>query len=307
MTVDWETADDPGAESAATADVDYVAAASTLIVPAGNTSAVITVRTIDDTRAAEGTETFRLDLTHARIDSGPDAEDLPLGVSTAVGTVLDNDIAPTRITLTATPYRVSEDAEATALTVTAALNGHRSLANDTRVLLALEDGTAAVAGEDYEAATAWLTIPAGEMSAAAALTLDPVNDAVREGDETVSITGDADGLTVTKAQVTITDDDAAPTGVTLTLAPGVIGEGAGEMELTVTATLTGGDLRQVDTRVTLLVEGVSLTLDDGATTVAATAADFAADPVTLTIPAGRMNGSAHPGLHPRGRHVGRGR
>ena len=102
VTVDWETADDPGAESAATADVDYVAAASTLIVPAGNTSAVITVRTIDDARAAEGTETFRLDLTHARIDSGPDAEDLPLGVSTAVGTVLDNDIAPTRITLTAT-------------------------------------------------------------------------------------------------------------------------------------------------------------------------------------------------------------
>ena len=291
VTVDWETADDPGAEFAATADVDYVAAASTLIVPAGNTSAVITVRTIDDTRAAEGTETFRLDLTHARIDSGPDAEDLPLGVSTAVGAVLDNDIAPTRITLTATPDRVSEDAGATALTVTAALNGQRSLANDTRVRLALEDGAAA-ADEDYEAATAWLTIPAGEMTATATLTLDPVNDAVREGDETVSITGDADGLAVTTAQVTITDDDTAPTGVTLTLAPGAIGEGAGETELTVTATLTGGDLRGVDTRVTLLVEGVSLTLDDGATTAAATAADFAADAVTLTIPAGRMNGSA---------------
>ena len=61
-------------------------------------------------------------------------------------------------------------------------------------------------------------------------------------DETVSITGAAGGLTVTPAQVTITDDDTAPTGVTLTLAPGVIGEGAGETELTVTATLTGGDL-----------------------------------------------------------------
>ena len=149
-----------------------------------------------------------------------------------------------------------------------------------------------MAGEDYEAATAWLTIPAGEMSADAALTLDPVDDAVREGDETVSITGVADGLTVTKAQVTITDDDTAPTGVTLTLAPAKIGEGAGETELTVTATLTGGDLRMVDTRVTLLVEGVSLTLGDDTTTVAATAADFDADPVTLTIPAGRMNGSA---------------
>ena len=118
-----------------------------------------------------------------------------------------------------------------------------------------------------------------------------MDDAVREGDETVSITGVADGLTVTKAQVTITDDDTAPTGVTLTLAPAKIGEGAGETELTVTATLTGGDLRMVDTRVTLLVEGVSLPQGDGATT-AATAADFAAAAVTLTIPAGRMNGSA---------------
>ena len=295
VTVDWETADDPGAEFAATADVDYVADASTLIVPAGNTSAVITVRTIDDTRAAEGTETFRLDLTHARIDSGPDAEDLPLGVSTAVGAVLDNDIAPTRITLTATPDRVSEDAGATALTVTATLGGQRSLARDTRVQLALEDGAAA-ADDDYEAATAVLTIPAGQMSATATLTLDPVNDAVREGDETVIITGDADGLTVTTAQVTITDDDAAPTGVTLTLAPGVIGEGAGETELTVTATLTGGDLRPVDTSVTLSVEGVSLTLDDDdeatTATTAATGADFAYAAATLTIPAGRMNGSA---------------
>ena len=97
----------------------------------------------------------------------------------------------------------------------------------------------------------------------------------------------ADGLTVTPAQVTITDDDAPPTGVTLTLEPDVVGEGAGATGLVVAAALTGGDLRTVDTEVTLSVEGVSLTLDGGGATTAATAADFAADTVTLTIPAAR--------------------
>ena len=290
VTVDWRTADDPGAESAATADVDYAAASGTLTVPAESTSAFITVETLDDTLAAEGAETFRLDLVRARI--GQDAEALPLGVSRAVGTIWDNDIAPTGMTLAAAPDRVSEDAGTAAITVTATLNGQRSLARDTRVQLALEDGSTA-AGEDYEAATARLTIPAGQMSAAATLTLTPVNDAVREGDETVSIMpATAVGLAVTPAQVTITDDDSSPTGVTLTLEPDAVGEGAGETDLTVTATLTGGDLRAVDTQVRLSVEGVSLTLEGSGATTAATAADFAADAVTLTIPARRTGGSA---------------
>ena len=293
VTVDWRTADDLGAESAATAGVDYTAASGTLTVPAGLTSAVITVETLDDTLAAEGAETFRLNLVRAQ--TGLDAEALPLGVPTAVGTILDNDIAPTGMTLAVAPDRVSEDAGATAITVTATLNGQRLLARDTQVQLALEDGSAA-AGEDFQTATARLTIPAGQMSAAATLTLTPVDDTVREGDETASIIGAADGLAATPAQVTITDDDSAPTGVTLTLEPDAVGEGAGETDLTVTAALTGGDLRTVDTEVRLSVEGVSLTLDDGngstTATTAATAADFAAGAVTLTIPARRTRGSA---------------
>ena len=264
-------------------------------MPAGLTSAVITVETSEDTLAAEGDETFRVNLTRARSASPSALDDLPLGVSTAVGTIWDNDIAPTGMTLTASPDRVSEDAGATAITVTATLNGQRSLARDTRVQLALEDGSAA-ADDDYEPATARLTIPAGQMNATATLTLTPVDDTVWEGDETVTIAGTAGDLSVTPAEVTITDDDTAPTGVTLTLAPTVIGEGAGETELTVTATLTGGDSRIADTEIALSVEGVSLTQDDGnGSTTATTAAasdDFSYAAATLTIPAGRMSGSA---------------
>ena len=295
VTVEWQTADDPEAESAATAGVDYTAAAGTLTVSAGLTSAVITVETSEDTLAAEGDETFRVNLTRARYVSPSALDDLPLGVSTAVGTIWDNDIAPTGMTLTASPDRVSEDAGATAITVTATLNGQRSLARDTRVELALEGGTAA-ADEDYEPATALLTIPAGQMRAGATLTLTPVDDSVWEGDETLTISGTAGDLSVTPAELTITDDDAAPTGVTLTLASAVIGEAAGETDLEVTATLTGGDARIADTEIALSVEGVSLTLEDGngstTATTAATDDDFTYADVNLTIPAGRMSGSA---------------
>ena len=294
VAVLWETSDDGEASAAATADVDYLKNSGTVIVPAGETSAVISVQTLEDTVAAEGDETFRLDLTAARTGFGPQAANLLLGVASALGTILDDDDAPTRIGLTATPDRVSEDLGAAAITVTATLNGQRSLARDTRVQLALEDGSAA-AGEDYEAATARLTIPAGQMSAAATLTLTPVNDAVREGDETVSIAGiagTAGGLTVTPAQVTITDDDTRPTGVTLTLEPDAVGEGAGETALVVSATLTGGSALTEETHVTMSAEGVSLMLEGGGTTTAATADDFAADAVTLTIPALHTGGSA---------------
>ena len=294
VAVLWETSDDAEASAAATADVDYLKNSGTVIVPAGETSAVISVQTLEDTVAAEGDETFRLDLTAARTGIGPQAANLLLGIASALGTILDDDDAPTRIGLTATPDQVDENSGATSLTVAAALEGQHSLANDTLVQLALEDGTA-ITSEDYEAGTARLTIPAGAMTHTASLTLTPVDDTIFEGDETVSVTGTADNFSATPDEVTITDDDTRPTGVTLTLEPDVIGEGAGETALVVSATLTGGSALTEETRVTLSVEGVSLTptLDDGATpaieTTAATADDFSAATTTLTIPAGAMS------------------
>ena len=299
VAVQWETADDPEAESAATANVDYLKNSGAVTVPAGETSAVISVQTVEDIVAAEGDETFRLDLTAAHTGFGPLAAVLPLGVASAVGTILDDDDEPPGIGLTATPDQVSEDAGATSLTVEAALEGQNSLANDTLVQLALEDGTA-TSSEDYEPGTARLIIPAGTMAHTASLTLTTVDDTIFEGDETVSVTGTADDLSATPDEITITDDDTPPTGVTLTLEPDVIGEGAGETALVVSATLTGGSALTEETHVTLSVEGVSLTLvlDDGATTTietttiettAADADDFDTSATTLTIPASAMS------------------
>ena len=37
-------------------------------------------------------------------------------------------------------------------------------------------------------------------------------DSVSEDDETIEVTGTAGGFTVTKAEMTLTDDETAPTG-----------------------------------------------------------------------------------------------
>ena len=127
--------------------------------------------------------------------------------------------------LTAVPDTVAESASSVQLTVTGTLAGQSSRVEDTVVSLELEDDTA-TAGEDYQSATATLTIPAGEMSATAAMTLEVLDDDVVEGDETLSVTGAVPGtITARPADVVIEDDDQEPTSISLLATTGPIGEG----------------------------------------------------------------------------------
>ena len=292
VKVKWETEDAEGPQGRALENVDYATSEGTVTIPEGQTSGTFTVTTHQD-NLAEGNETFRVSLTVAMRGDDPDtAAPVALGVVSAEALILDDDDPPTGVTLTVTPGEVAEGAGETTLTVTATLVGGSVLPGVTPVSLTVKDG-AATAGDDYTATTATLTIPAGELSNTATLTLTPVDDNLAEGAETVRVTGRVSGLTVTGAELTITDNDAQPTGVTLTVTPDSIGEGAGETALAVSATLTGGSPRLVDTPVTLSVEGVSLPSeeDGGDPTIAATNADFTANGVTLTIRAGRLTGT----------------
>ena len=56
------------------------------------------------------------------------------------------------------------------------------------------------------------------------LSFDPSGDNLAEGDETVILTGSVSGLTSGMATLTITDDDPAPTTITLSLNPTAVGE-----------------------------------------------------------------------------------
>ena len=179
-----------------------------------------------------------------------------------------------RVMLTVSPERVAEDATGVVQTVTATLNG-RVRVIDTEVMVSVSGDTATV-GDDFAAISDFaLTIPAGATSGTGTFTLAPVDDAVDEPDETVTVSGEASGLVVLPATVTITDNDEASMILALALDPASVPEGGGAAQVTVTATLGAAAGEPV---------AVTLTLADG---TAAAEADFApVRPVTLTIPAG---------------------
>ncbi len=253
------------ANGTALVDTDYSAATATLTIPMNTDSAemTLTIPIMEDV-INEGNETVLVEGTTT----------VGLTVTEATLTITDNDAAPTDITLSLNPSSVGEAAGDAAITVTATLAGGTTRTTETVVSLSTANGTA-LAGTDYAAATATLTIPMNTDSAEMTLTIPIMEDAINEGNETVLVEGTTTvGLTVTEATLTITDNDAAPTGITLSLNPSSVGEAAGDAAITVTATLAGGTTRTTETV-------VSLSTANG-TALAGT--DYAAATATLTIP-----------------------
>ena len=126
-------------------------------------------------------------------------------------TITDDDDAPTGITLSASPSSLGEDDSATNVTVTATLNGSK-LPSDTLVTIGTLAGSA-TKDTDYTVTTlVSINIPANSSSGMGTLTITPTDDAVVEGDETITIPGTTSvNLSVTSATVTLTDDDKSTT------------------------------------------------------------------------------------------------
>jgi hypothetical protein len=203
----------------ATADTDFTAVPDlTITIPAGDSSAstTFTLEALDDAEV-EGPETVRL-LPQA-----------PAGLTVAEVTVeiTDNEVASDSLTLTADPAQVNEGGGATAVTVTAALDG--AVRSDATIVTVTVTPGTAEAGTDYTAPGSFeVTIPAGATAGTATIMLTPVDDLNAEDVETIELTGTtAAGLTVTGASIGIIDDDVASTGVTLTVAPLEVEEAAG--------------------------------------------------------------------------------
>ena len=276
-----EMIDRPGVQNNATLGVDYTATTSNVSIPAGDSSvtATITLTPVDDS-LSEDDEIARLS-----------AKSTAFAGSTGKGVkIVDNDVEPGEVMLTVAPDTVAESASSLQLTVTGTLAGVSSRVIDTVVSLELADDTA-TAGVDYQAATATLTIPTGEMSATATMTLEVLDDDVAEGDETLKVTGTVPGtITATPADVVIEDDDQEPTSISLVATTGPISEGGSAVTIPVRATLLGGGTRSVDTAVALSVLDVSATVTDDYTA--------AWDSSTLTIPAGEFSATANLTLTP---------
>ena len=264
----------------ATSGTDYTAInAFTITIPSEQSSGTTTL-SFDPSgdSVAEGDETVILTGSAAGLDAG-----------TATLTITDDDAAPTAVSLSVNPSAVGESATATAVTVTASLN-NSPLPAATTVTVTRTGGTA-TSGIDYPAIGAFtVTIPSGQTSGTATLSFDPSGDSLAEGDETVILTGSVSGLTSGTATLTITDDDPAPTAITISLNPAAVGESAAATAVTVTASLNNSPL-QTATTVT-----VSRT---GGTGTSAT--DYPAiNAFTVTIPSGQTSGTATLSFDPSG-------
>ena len=133
-------------------------------------------------------------------------------VAAVAVTVTDDESPSTAATLSVNPSAVGEgEVAGRTVTVTGTLNSG-VLRQDTEVTVRVAAATAA----DFTAVEAFtLEIAAWDQTGTATFTLTPVDDAIDEPNETVTVSGTAPDLSdgVTSATLTITDNDNPPTRV----------------------------------------------------------------------------------------------
>jgi hypothetical protein len=249
----------------ATSGTDYTALSGTVTIPAGSTTATITIPVIDDV-VVEGNETVVITLTS--ITSGSPGVTLGAAANiVATNTVADND-APT-VTIANTTNGNETGPVNGVMTVT------MTAVRPTAVTLSYSVAGTATSGADFTALSGTVTIAAGATTAT--ISIPVIDDLIVEGNETVVVTltavtsgaaslGAAANLVATN---TITDNDTA----TVTIANTTNGNEAGAVAGVMTVTQT-----KVSATNTVIAYSVSGTATSGA--------DYTALSGTVTIPAG---------------------
>ena len=188
VSVDYATAD-----ATAAAGADYLAAAGTLVIPAGATGGTIVVDVLGDL-LDEPDETFLVDLTAPVAATLADAQ--------GVGTILDDDDSEISIDDVTVTEGDSGTVDAVfSVTVSSTLASALTIDYDSA------DATA-TAGADYTAVSGVLTIPAGSSSGT--IVVPVLGDLLLEDDETfeVVLSNASAGILVDDlAEGTILDDE----------------------------------------------------------------------------------------------------
>ncbi|MCL4207616.1 MAG: VCBS repeat-containing protein, partial [Pirellulaceae bacterium] len=173
----------------ATKNDDFNASTTSVTIPAGETTATITVPTLDDA-VVEDQETVVVTLNSVTaghptitVSGAPD--------NSASGTIIDNDNAT--VSISGAP----SVAEGDDLTFTVTLSAASSLATTVSYTFA----GSATEGDDFDATITSVTIPAGETMAT--ITVPTLDDAAVEDQETVVVT--LSGVTAGHATITVAD------------------------------------------------------------------------------------------------------
>ena len=243
----------------ATAGADYTAPGGSLTIPAGEPGATITIPTTADD-VVEPDETLVVTLTGASTSKGT------VGFSAAAATTTISETGTATVSVASDGAVREGGAAAFTVTLSRAAAGNTVVGWTTGGF-----GDTAALADDYTARSGTLTVPANET--AGTLTVQTLDDALAEGDETftLTITGttlpDGVSLGTATATGTITDDDTLTAAVTGAAA---VTEGSAA---TFTVALTGGTS----------TAGVAVTYTVGGT--ATLGADYTAQGRSLTIPA----------------------
>ena len=282
VTVAWSA---PLAADAAEA-ADLSATSGTVTFAANSSAGAtksITITATDDA-LSETAESFTVTL--GTITSTLASQiSLKNGSSSAQATIAESD--PITVTLSG-PTTVDEGDTTTAYTVSLSPSGVTPTA-DLTVSYNTANGTA-TAGSDYTAKSGTLTFTnaaAGSQTFTVQTTADTIDEGTGET-FTVAISSPSGGggatptLGTSSVSTTITDDDDAPTGITLSASPNTLGEDDSATSVTVTATLAGGTTRTSATVVTIgTLEGTATKDTDYTVTSLA----------SITIPANTASGT----------------
>ncbi len=227
----------------AAAGDDYTAASDTLRFAAGETSKTFNVAVTGD-QVDEADETFTVTL------SSP--VNATLSDGSATGTITDDDakgvtVAPTAVTVT--------EAAGSRHTATYAVRLNSKPTGE--VTITPESGDIGIA----TVSPSTLTFTTGNWATARTVTVTGVDDAIdNAGDErttaishTVSGADYASGVSVAGVAVRVTDDDATPGDIALSVSPTTIAENDGAT--TVTVTVQGRTRYGVEQRVAVAVAG----------------------------------------------------
>jgi hypothetical protein len=210
---------------------DYTGANGSVVIPANSTTATATITPVDDL-AVEGNETVVATVSTDSIYTvgSPNA---------ATVTIADNDGTKPTVTVTASDADASEPGTNTgAFTFTRA-------GGDTSIALTVYFTVSGTAKQftDYSGIGSSVDIPAGNTSTT--VTLTPSDDLIIEGDETATLTIDANSLytvgTQNSATVTIADNDSTKPTVKVSATDATASEPGADTG-TFTFTRTGGDL-----------------------------------------------------------------
>lgn len=180
----------------ATSPSDFTATDTVLSFAASDTSKTCSIPSVQDS-IYEGNETFTLSLVNP---SGP----ISLASGSAIGTIIDNDAAPS---FTIADLTVNENAGTATLTISR--SGATAFTHS--VSYATASGSA-IAGSDFTAVNGALSFAPAETSKPLSVAI--ANDAVYEGNETfvVNLSAPTQNATIgdSQAVVTIAEDDLAP-------------------------------------------------------------------------------------------------